>query len=97
MEYTLERRVKDFWNFLNCHVKAYNLMRKSFKSLGKMQNLQLSREIHLVDFFPKLKEFNIAYKREDWDGNKCCNSNWDIVYIEYRGCKFWELIEKDEK
>ena len=37
----------------------------------------------------------IEYIREDWDGNKICNTCRDIIYFHYCGIKFYELVDKE--
>ena len=43
------------------------------------------------------KRLGKKYKREDWDGNEQCGSNWDIIYFKYQGVEFFELVDKENK
>lgn len=38
---------------------------------------------------------DIEVQREDWSGNKTCNSNHDMIWFIFKGFKFWQLTEKE--
>ena len=91
-----EKRRNDAWSFIRCQVKAQKLMRKSFESLGDVHVLGLHNTIHLHAGVVTLARLTgLDWVREDWEGNDACDSNWDIVYFDYDGYRFFELIFKD--
>lgn len=91
-----EKQKNDAWSFIRCQVKAQKLMRKHFQSLGSVHALNLSDMIHLSEGAVALAELTgLEWAREDWEGNEMCGSNWDIVYFDYAGYRFFELVFKD--
>lgn len=92
----MEKQKNDAWSFIRCQVKAQKLMRKHFQSLGSVQVLGLTNTIHLSDNVVSLATLTgLEWVREDWEGNEACGGNWDIVYFDYDGYRFFELVFKD--
>lgn len=57
-----------------------------------------SKEIQIYRGVKLISEItDIPYVEEDWEGNKCCNTNHNIVYLMYKGYKVFELTDKEEK
>ena len=90
-----EQKKQDALAFLNCQVKAQKMMRKTFESLGDVSPLGLYKDIHVYNLIHLCDILEVPYIRENWDGNKQCNSNWDIVYFYYKGYKFYSLVDKE--
>lgn len=92
-----ERARKDAHTFLNNLVRVQKLMRKTYKSLEGVEAVIFSNRIQMDHLIHWCQLLDMDYVREDWDGNSVCCSNWDIVYFEYEGFKFFDLVEKEEK
>lgn len=91
-----EKQKNDAWSFIRCQVKAQKLMRKHFKSIDGVEAICNDKTIHIYGGVVMLAELaGLDYRREDWNGNKSCNSNWDMVYFTYEGYTFFELVSKD--
>ena len=99
---TQEQAKKDAWAYLNALVKAYRLSRKTFASLNaagiKILSNQLENGYIRIQMYG-LKQWcellEMPYFGTDWDGNKSCGSNYDEIYFIYKGCKFFDLVEKE--
>lgn len=96
MIYTKAQKEKDFWAFISCQIRAKRFMCTQFESLDGMRVMRLDTDINVHKMLPILNELDIPYVREDWEGNKSCDSDWDIIYFYHKGYKFWELTEKEE-
>lgn len=96
MTYTIEQQKKDAWSFLNCQVKAQNLARKRFKSIKRTYNLDVMDKANVLmsGLIQWCKLLDMEYYRVDWEGNEHCKSNWDMVYFDYKGYRFFELLPK---
>lgn len=90
-----ERARKDARTFLNNLVKAQKLMRKTYASLGGVMVLITNNHVQMWNLRHWCELLGMDYIREDWDGNSACGSNWDIVYFEYEGFKFFDLVPKE--
>lgn len=87
----------DAYKFLNYQIKANKMLKKRFNSLGDIRTTGISSEIQLGgDISILCKAIDEEVIREDWNGNKACEANYDIIYFYYRGYKFFELVDKDE-
>lgn len=91
--------MKDAVAFLNCQIRAQKLMRKKFANLTKagirVLGLDHRNDIHMSGFINWCKLLGMPYTRADWDGNEQCESNWDIVYFDFKGYRFFELVDKE--
>jgi len=86
----------DAYKFLNCQVKAQKLMRKHFNSLPVRSAAEMDKNpTQLFGLKEMCDLIELPYKREDWQGNAHTNVNWDIVYIDYKGYRFFELVDKE--
>lgn len=94
---TQEQLVKDAWEFVRVCAKAKKMEYKEFALLKDedIKRFKDKPEIHIFGL-PRLCELlNIEYAREDWDGNKVCKTNHDIIYFMYHGIKFFQLTDKE--
>lgn len=98
---TMEQKRADAWKFVNCHVKANKLAEKKFSSLEDSGictlRSDINRHVQMHGIIELCYLIDMPFLREDWDGNKYCDSNWDIIWFEYRGVRFFELVDKEEK
>ena len=90
-------------------VTAKVLLNQLVAAVEKMQNTVYSEQVGEIKVLGPIMKFqmtNLAewckrlgkkYKREDWDGNEQCGSNWDIIYFKYQGVEFFELVDKENK
>lgn len=88
-------------------VTAKVLLNQLIAAAEKTQNTVYSEQVGEIEVLSPIMKFqmhNLAewckllgkkYKKEDWDGNELCDSNWDIIYFEYKGVQFFELVEKE--
>lgn len=87
---------RDAWKFVNCQVKAQNLIRKNFENNPDIYVLFPSNHIHIggVGVERLCELLDMPYVREDWDGNEHCGTNNDILYFDYKGYRFFSLIDR---
>lgn len=90
-------------------VTAKVLLNQLIATAEKTQNTVYSEQvgdIRVISPIMKFQMVNLAewckllgkkYKKEDWNGNEQCGSNWDIIYFEYKGVLFFELVEKENE
>lgn len=83
-------------SFINCQIKGRKMIKKTFDGLD-VQALSISNKIHIAGLRTLCNIVNFQYSRDDWDGNTTCNSDWDIVYFDYKGFRFFELVGKEDK
>ena len=91
-----EQKKQDALAFLNCQVKAQKMMRKKFASLGGVELTSLSDDIQIWNLMQLIEILEMPYIREDWDGNEVCDSDSDIIYFDYKGYRFFQLVDKEE-
>lgn len=94
---TEEQRKKDAIAFLNCQVKAQTLLRKKFNSIPDIFILSGKKVVQMCGIIEWCELLDMQYVREDWDGNEHCHSNWDVVYFDFKGIRFFELVDKIDK
>lgn len=94
-EKNLEVMKTEAFAFLDAQVEAQNLIRKTFDNLDVAPlNTRDTIQIRGIVLLSELT--GIYCIREDWDGNKVCDSNWDILHFNYKGYEFFELVDKEE-
>lgn len=87
----------DAYKFLNYQIKANKILQKRFNSLGDVYAISRDRKIHLGgDIRALCDAIDEKVIREDWNGNEQCNTNCDIIYFDYKGYRFFQLIDKEE-
>lgn len=91
----------ELYKLLDGYVEAYRLMAEKVEFtdendgydncvylMGAKNAFQIWNLIRLCEIL------GIEYIRKDWDANKRCDSNWDIVSFVYKDVIFFELVEK---
>ena len=91
-----EQKKQDALAFLNCQVKAQKMMRKKFASLGGVELISLRDDIQIWNLMQLIEILEMPYIREDWDGNDVCDSDRDIIYFDYKGYRFFQLVDKEK-
>lgn len=93
-------RKKEAKNYLDKLVKAQNIMRTAFP-INEFRTLKPIISNNHIQFGNDLAEWckllDIQYTREYWDGNETCNSNWDILYFDYHGYRFFQLTDAEKE
>ena len=89
--------VNDAHAFLNELVKSQKLLNKVYTSLEGVKVLSVNNSIHMTNLAHWCELLDMPYIREDWDGNEHCHSNWDVVYFDFKGIRFFELVDKIDK
>ena len=84
---------KEAYKLLNSYVKAKKFLNKK---LDKIRTLDTDMKVQMRNLIEWCELLEISYNRIDWDGNTSCGSNWDEVFFDYKGCHFFELVEKEE-
>lgn len=91
--------VENAYKWLNVQVKAEKMRRKVFEAgddVTKCAGSPTEKEIQVVNILPLLDVLGISSYRSDWDGNKNCGTDYDIVWFYYLNYKFFELVEKEK-
>lgn len=55
------------------------------------------KEIHISGLIKLAEIIGFPWVRVIWDGNVQCGTNHDEVYFEYRGYKFFQLVDHGER
>ena len=87
----------DAFKFLNTQVKAHNMIKKTYESLPQVHTISVPKSIHVYGLLTLMDVIDLPFVREDWEGNIDCESNWDIVYLMYKGYRFYDLVEKEDE
>ena len=67
------------------------------EQVGEIEVLNPSMNFQMKNLAEWCKLLGKKYKKEDWDGNELCDSNWDIISFEYKGVLFFELVDKENE
>jgi len=57
--------------------------------------LAVTSEFQMVNLADWCKALQIDFHRVDWEGNKVCETNHDMIYFDYEGCRFFQLVDKE--
>lgn len=96
----MEREIvkKMAYKWLNSQITAWKLSNKKlpYETFGTVHGILYTdnRELHIAGVQKIADILDIPVIREEWDGNKVCNTNHDIIYFQYRGFKVFELVPK---
>lgn len=83
------------YKWLNMQIKAEKMRRKQFSDFIRVTGTFTNNEIQITGIEELAKILDIDINRETWSGNESCNTNWDIIYFQYRNYKFFELVDKE--
>lgn len=83
------------YKWLNMQIKAEKMRRKQFSNFINVSGTFTNNEIQITGIEELAKILDIDITRETWSGNESCNTNWDIIYFQYRNYKFFELTDKE--
>ena len=100
MDNNYENTVKqDAFDFIENQVIAITIAKSEFPSLNVLGIKRLNSPVTIQVYnLKKLCDIlDLDYKREDWDGNEMCNSNWDKLWFVYKNVEFFDLIEKEKE
>ena len=94
---TPEANKKDLvFAWMNKQIKASKIEGTALFD-NEIRRTYADNTIHVHKGIKKISEITgISYFEEDWDGNKTCNTNYNIVYLMYKNYKFFELADKEE-
>ena len=85
--------------YLDNLVKATEYINKTLELSEEKELFILNpRKEHHLNDIPLFSELvDIPYTRVDWDGNEHCQTNHDELYFIYKGVRFFQLADKEEK
>lgn len=95
-----ENTVKqDAFDFLENQIIARTIATSGFSSLSVfgIRVLNTPPAIQMNNLQKLCDILDLDYKREDWDGNEVCNSNWDKVWFMYKNVEFFDFVEKEKE
>lgn len=72
-------------NFIQSDAEEYD---------GTIQVIQPIMKFQMTNLAKWCEMLGKNYKKEDWDGNKYCDSNYDVIYFKDNGVTFFELIDR---
>lgn len=88
------------YELLNCYVKGVKLLNKSIGDRYKDDSIYSisnpSNRIQVANLIRWCELLEMPYTKEVWDGNEHCDTNYDIIQFNYKGCHFIELVEREE-
>ena len=58
---------------------------------------QYKDELHMHNLICLCKKLHMGYFRKEWDGNEYYKPDYDIVWINYKGIKFFELVARKKE
>ena len=90
---------QDAFNFLENQIIARTIATSGFSSLNVLgiKVLNTPPAIQLYNLKKLCDILDLDYKREDWEGNESCNSNWDKVWFVYKNVEFFDLVHKEKE
>lgn len=90
---TITSKKREAQEFLQSLVEANKQLHKTL--WGSIQVLSIENKVQLTNLEVLCDALEKPYFRDDWKGNKTCESNYDIIYFECENIVFYELVDKE--
>lgn len=83
---------------LNALVRSANEMSSQARvGDSTVYAISATREFQMTNLADWCKELGRDFQRVDWNGNETCNTNHDMIYFDYAGCRFFQLVSKEDE